>query len=524
MSADPAGMDRHPLFVAAVPADAANRRTAVLAGGLTALALILLFFDTARSMVAVWSRSATFNHGFLVVPIALWLVWRRRDELARVPVRPFWPALVLVAGAGFAWLLGRLAAAAVVEHFALVLMIQAALLAVYGVRFARAIALPLAFLLFAVPFGEAFVPKLIDWTADFTVFALKASGIPVYREGNYFMIPSGQWSVVEACSGIRYLIASLMVGVLFAHLMFVSRRRQILFAGASVLVPIVANWLRAYFIVLIGHLSGNELAVGVDHLIYGWIFFGIVMLLLFWVGARFRDAPRQAPARSDGDRPVPSADRGGSIVAAGAAVFVAALWIPAAATLGLEQDMQVRRVPPIEGANGWRLADSSFDWLPRFSGHGTALRQVFERDGERVFVYIAYYAGERGAKGLVNSGNLLVAPDDARWREIVRGRTAVTVRDETLNLRTATIGGAAGRFDVLWWYWVDGRVTASDAFAKALQARARLQGGSGDAAAVFVYTEPSERGDVQERLVRFAAEMGAPIAHALQSARAGTAP
>ncbi|HXF46798.1 MAG TPA: exosortase A, partial [Burkholderiaceae bacterium] len=315
----------------------------MLAGGLAALALTLLFFDTARSMVAVWSRSATFNHGFLVVPIALWLAWRRRDELAGVPVRPFWPALFLVAGAGFAWLLGRLAAAAVVEHFALVLMIQAALLTVYGVRFARVLALPLLFLFFAVPFGEAFVPKLIDWTADFTVFALKASGIPVYREGNYFMIPSGQWSVVEACSGIRYLIASLMVGVLFAHLMYASRRRQILFVVASVLVPIVANWLRAYFIVLIGHLSGNELAVGVDHLIYGWVFFGIVMLLLFWAGAQFRDAPRSAPAGDGIDRPVPSTERSATLAAAAAAIVVAAFWIPVAAALGPEQDTQARR-------------------------------------------------------------------------------------------------------------------------------------------------------------------------------------
>ncbi|HXF46712.1 MAG TPA: EpsI family protein, partial [Burkholderiaceae bacterium] len=180
-------------------------------------------------------------------------------------------------------------------------------------------------------------------------------------------------------------------------------------------------------------------------------------------------------------------------------------------------------VPPIEGANGWHAADAAFEWQPHFSGQRAVVRQVFERDGERVFVYIAYYAGERGAKGLVNSGNLLVAPDDARWREIARGRTAVTFNNETLKPRTATIGGAAGRFDVLWWYWVDGRLTASDAVAKALQALARLQGGRGDAAAVFLFTQPSERKDSGALLARFAAEMDAPIAQALRGARDGTA-
>ncbi len=121
------------------------------------------------------------------------------------------------------------------------------------------------------------MPTLIDWTADFTIAALKLTGIPVFREGAHFQIPSGRWSVVEACSGVRYLIASLMVGILYAYLTYRSMRRRLLFIGVSILVPIVANWLRAYMIVMIGHLSGNTLAVGVDHIIYGWIFFGVVM-------------------------------------------------------------------------------------------------------------------------------------------------------------------------------------------------------------------------------------------------------
>jgi exosortase len=75
-------------------------------------------------------------------------------------------------------------------------------------------------LLFAVPFGEAFRPRLMDWTADSTVGALRLTGIPVYREGRYFAIPTGHWSVVEACSGLRYLIASITVGALYAYLTY----------------------------------------------------------------------------------------------------------------------------------------------------------------------------------------------------------------------------------------------------------------------------------------------------------------
>jgi exosortase/archaeosortase family protein len=148
---------------------------------------------------------------------------------------------------------------------------------------------PAFFLLLAVPFGEFLLPVLIEHTADFVVFALKLTGIPVYREGAFITIPSGNWSVVEACSGLRYIIASLTAGLLYAYHHVSESRTRVLFVVASIVVPIVANWLRAYMIVMIGHLSGMKYAIGIDHLIYGWLFFGFVMMLLFWIGSRWRE-------------------------------------------------------------------------------------------------------------------------------------------------------------------------------------------------------------------------------------------
>ena len=53
-------------------------------------------------------------------------------------------------------------------------MIVLAVPAVLGVRVARALAFPLAFLFFAVPFGEFVLPLLMDWTANFTVGGVAA--------------------------------------------------------------------------------------------------------------------------------------------------------------------------------------------------------------------------------------------------------------------------------------------------------------------------------------------------------------
>lgn len=236
------------------PHESARKARAVPAAlALLAICWILLWFwDTSASIVAIWYRSETFAHGFLIVPIVLYLVWYNRRHLGEVPVQPFLPGAALLALAGFGWLVAQLASVLGGAQFMMVAMIPLALLTILGTKMVRALAFPLAFLFFAVPFGEFLLPTLMDWTADFAVAALKLSTIPVYREGRNFVIPSGNWSVVEACSGIRYLIASMVVGALYAYLTYRSLRYRLIFIAASIVVPLIANGLRAYMIVMIG--------------------------------------------------------------------------------------------------------------------------------------------------------------------------------------------------------------------------------------------------------------------------------
>jgi exosortase A len=250
------------------------------------LAPFLIYAATARSIVAIWNSSETFAHGYVILPISLWLIWKRRATLMQMSPQPYWPALLSLAVCGFGWLLAEMGDVQVVRQYAFAAMLPLTVVTVCGLRISWAIAFPLAYVLLAVPFGEVFIDPLINLTADFTVWALQMTGIPVLRDGTNFSIPTGNWSVVEACSGVRYLIASFTLGCLYAYLTYRSRKRQLLFVLVSILVPIVANGLRAYMIVMIGHLSGMELATGVDHIIYGWLFFGLVMFIMFWLGSR----------------------------------------------------------------------------------------------------------------------------------------------------------------------------------------------------------------------------------------------
>jgi exosortase A len=264
-----------------------------------AYSLILLAFawtlgwlsTTTAEIGEIWWRSDTYAHGLIVLPVFGWLVWRGRDRLAVAQARPAaWMAVPALL-AGLAWLLGQMVSVAAASHFFLVSLVVITLVGTLGWPLSRVLLFPLMFLFFGVPIGDFMLPTLMKYTAEFTVWALRLSGVAVYQEGLHFVVPNGRWSVVEACSGIRYLIASLTVGALYAYLNYTSLKRRLLFMLVAVAVPVLANWIRAYMIVMLGYLSDNRIAAGVDHLIYGWVFFGIVISLVFWIGGRWHEAP-----------------------------------------------------------------------------------------------------------------------------------------------------------------------------------------------------------------------------------------
>ncbi len=216
---EPQGLAEH---AKAPPAcnTARNRRLALALVLSSIFWLFAWYFETLRVMIGIWERSETFTHGFIIAPISAWLIWKRRHELATLDLRPNLLVLPLLALAGFVWLLGEFASVGVVQQFAVVAMIPLLVWTILGNRIFLALAFPLFFLIFAVPFGEFLLPPMMEHTASFVIAALRFSGIPVYREGLFFTIPTGSWSIVEACGGLRYLIASLTLGLLYAYLTY----------------------------------------------------------------------------------------------------------------------------------------------------------------------------------------------------------------------------------------------------------------------------------------------------------------
>ncbi|MBI3774862.1 MAG: exosortase A [Gammaproteobacteria bacterium] len=379
-----------PATYSATQVDAARWRAAWQAVAISLGVLAAAYWATLASIVSIWSHSASFTHGFLIVPVVVYLVWQQRTELQVLTPQLAPPALLFLGTLVLLWCAAHLLVINVAQHFSVVMMIPATLWFLLGGTVMRRLAFPMAYLLFAVPFGEFLVPTLQDITATIAVNALQLTGIPVLWEGRFFYIPSGNFEVAEACSGVRYLIASLALGTLYAYISYHSLWRRAVFILLAAIVPVLANGVRAYGIVMLAHLSNYQLAMGVDHFVYGWVFFGVVMALLFWLGNYFRDTPvvqiaqQQVVHRSSNSE---SRNNWRWEVLALAIVLCGPLL-----TFALQREVTAPaafelQLPPLAGA--WSGPHKSNDaWMPKFSGATAQQRAEYRREQQVVQVYI----------------------------------------------------------------------------------------------------------------------------------------
>lgn len=461
------------------------------------LAILALYQQTVLSTIAIWERSETFAHGFLIFPISIYLVWSRRKTLAEITPRPDLRGLVVMAGLGFGWLFSEAGSVLVIAQYCLVAMIPAAVWTVLGWQVARAIAFPLGFLFFAVPAGEFLIPHMMNFTADFVVAALQMTGIPVYREGTFFTIPSGQWSVVEGCSGLRYLIASFTLGTLYAYLTFRSTRRRLIFSALSLIVPVFANGMRAYTIVMIAHLSDMKLALGVDHLIYGWVFFGIVMMLLFWLGTFWReDQQDHKPSDfnfSTVEARTPVLNR--TFAMAGiTAITVAALW-PAYAMYLENRPVKTQElvIELPDSINGWGKQNVPLsDWQPHYVGPDAYTMQTYQKDGKAVSVYLGYYRTQRRGAKLINSQNYMVKQKHPVWSNVGESTRVISLLGKNEAILQTKLRTPNKRLLVWSWNSIFGIDTINPYLAKLLLAKARILGQQDDGTAIIISTSYEE--------------------------------
>jgi len=434
----------------------------VKAGPIAAILIAWLYtyYQGVATAINIWTISEIFNHCFLVIPISFFLIYQKRTLLSQQCFTVnYWLLLPLV-GTLILYTFGSVGDIRLFMHVATFVSLPLLIWFVIGNKAAKIIAFPLYFMLFSIPIGEQLIPYLQEITTDLAVPLLELTGIPVYRNGLYLDIPEGRFLVAEACSGISFLITSVVFGHLYAYISFSSLSKRLLFIGISLIVPIIANALRVYGIVLIAHLTDMEYAAGADHLIYGGVFFAIVLFLLIMIGEIFRDKTgineSQQPMgeESVGEKSVninntPVMTTVVLILLFASQVFWLSTVVNNQVTLTGDALTVDFKVLPFEVKE-----ERLISWRPDFSKASNIQQGVFKgsKPKENIDVFIATYFGGEGE--LISSGNRLYSAD--RWTLIKDIKISI---DEEREVQLIKIVSPSGQYRyILYWYQFSGDV------------------------------------------------------------------
>ncbi len=465
--------------------------------------ILLLFRQDAIDMAGIWWNSSTFNHCLIIVPILIWLVIQRKEQLAQLTPRGYWPGLLYMAAGGFGWLLGDAAGVSVARHAGLIMMLQGSVAAILGYNVLRGLAFPIFYMFFLVPFGEELVPILQTVTAKMCMVMLGWVAIPAHIDGIFITTPGGYFRVAEACAGVMFLIAMVAYGALAANLCFHRWSRRMAFMAVCVIVPIIANGIRAFGTIYIAEHVGIGFAAGFDHVFYGWIFFAIIIAIIMGISWRFFDKKADANAFDPADLQRPTKQGVGLMTVTALVMITAAapiMWsrsVSAAASIIPEHISA-----PV--VNGWQAIGYAPEkpWNPNFVG-ASQQQMISYQNATGQIIDIAIIVFDRQAEGreIIGFGNGAIDPKN-KWVWVADMPPPAKGKSERIKTP-----GPISR-DVISFYRVAGITSGSGMQIKLATLRSKLFGGNQQAIAILVSAE--YQSDTSQRPVidKFLNDMG----------------
>jgi exosortase A len=377
----------------------------------------LIFWPDAQTFVNAWANNTTYNHGFFIFPISIWLLYRQRQsisvtEIAKEPLVLFILALALLL-----WFLSYIISVNVIQQFAVITLIPISIWILFGRKLLIKIIFPIAFLFFMIPVGASLVPPLMEITADITVSMIELTGIPVFRDGLYFSLPTGNWSVIEACSGLNYLVASLTLGMLYSYLTYRSFTKRLLFVLAITLFALIANGLRAYGIVIIGHLTNMNSGITGDHEFYGWVFYGFFVFWVFYLGNIWADKPLLTQATSNKNTVNPSQGSPPIILFAIIFSIMISIQVFARETAYFDKteiDNISFQLP--EKFGDWQSSPNpDLGWKPQIAGANIEKTRLYVFRNDVVQLSMGYYPWQSQGGEAVSWENQIVGRGSNKW-------------------------------------------------------------------------------------------------------------
>lgn len=402
-------------------------------------AVALVYWPSALELNRLWTDlpGEAYTHGYLIFLLSLWLIFRDRRRLALMPARPEPLALIPLALLSVAWVFFWRAAIQEPQLMLLPLILYAAIFAACGRRLARAVAFPIAFLYFAVPFWGDINGIIQGLSAKMVGVLIWVTGIPAYTDGVMVHVPGGVIEIAQSCSGLHEFIVGLALAALYGKLSDEPWRRRLGWLTLMGVLALAVNWVRIFTVIVAAYETEMRSSLVRQHYWLGWWLFAFVFAAFLWWTGRSAPARRTASPENRDPPEVSSALAVGSMpviltLAVLAAVPVLAYgtdWSNTAAGTTV-----VLRWPAAPTGWGGPSSAQASGWQPRFlNSNGESLARYIDSAGDPVDAFaVAYRVQTQRAKLLGYSNDLLGDPKRTRqlsvrvvnspagrWQEIV---------------------------------------------------------------------------------------------------------
>ena len=432
------------------------------------LALIWAYWPVLTNLFSRLLTSEDYSYGLLLPVVSAYVVYLKWPQIRRLPWRPAWPGLMLLAAGLLLYLMGVLSTDLYSPALSLVVSLGGVIFLSGGWQALRLLAFPLVLLVFMIPLPQYLTQKLTLplqlVSSRLATGLLHLIGVPAVRQGNVIDLGVRQLQVVAACSGLRYILALLALGIIFCY--FYQRRpwKTALLMIAVIPAAIFANALR-----VAGMGLYPALQEGFWHGFTGWLIFVFCFACLLGLNRllTWREPPASPPAPDNPGEPGAPA----AVSRSAAAPLLAGLVV----ILGLGHlGLQLGNIPPVPLKQSfdrfpmelgpWRGKASAIDpAMFQATGASSYLNADYS-DGQNppINLWIAYYENQRGGGAVHSPFSCLTG---SGW-SLIKEETAEIAPGKPVRVLLMEQDGQ--RYLVYYWYLQRGRWLASEYWNKLL--------------------------------------------------------
>jgi EpsI family protein len=414
------------------------------------LAVVTLFSQTLASLAHLWIDTADYQHGFLIALISLGLIFRSRERIenADIGARPM--MLLPLAATLLVWMVAYRANSEMLQQIVFPIVLLMCIFSAFGPAVARITLFPVCFLYFAIPIWDHLVPLLQAMSTAVSEHALGLLGVPTQVEGFNVTIPEGRFTIIEGCSGKRYLIIALTLAALVGVQQGVRRARMPLLIACAVVLALILNWLRIIIIIYAGHVSNMQhYLVAVEHFSLGYVLYIPLLVAIVMLARRLGGEVAHAPYATQSG--VSSAGLTRGIAGPVGLLLLATIVLVGQ---GSEDRAQVTLSPlPLLTSTWQGPLPALADWTPAYAGASAEMRASYGHGGQRIEVYANAYGVQSRSTELIQVANTVTPP--GAWT-VIRPIDIAAPLDAHVAASHSSV-----RWVVAQVYSVGGRITGS---------------------------------------------------------------